>query len=125
MATDTLATLLVLFPALAAMRLRWPRPPLRVVLLQPGFIAFEACAVCASLTYGTMKVWPDSALEKALVLACALAVPLAWGVLLATRRWRPEPRLIDRLGRLLGATWWISSWVALASLHGLFGWPRQ
>jgi hypothetical protein len=31
-----------------------------------------------------------------------VAAPLAWVLLVATRKWNPEPGWIDRLGRILG-----------------------
>ena len=35
----------------------------------------------------------------------AIAVGSVWAVLALDRRWRPEPRWLDRLGRFLGAYW--------------------
>jgi hypothetical protein len=35
----------------------------------------------------------------------AIAVGSVWAVLALDRRWRPEPKWLDRLGRILGAYW--------------------
>ncbi len=49
----------------------------------------------------------------------AAAVIVAWVVLLASGRWRPEPSWIDRAGRLLGA-YWIALAVAVGILAELW-----
>jgi hypothetical protein len=100
-------SLLICFLAFAAFRLRRPRRPLRVVLLQPGMVAFWAVAfhlaleimfLTASNGYGP-TLWPT------MVLGCCV-LPLAWGAMKLTKRWRPEPSWIDGLGRVLGVCWW-------------------
>jgi hypothetical protein len=100
-------SLLIWFLVFAAFRLRKPRPPLRVVALQPGMVALWAVIfhvalhivfLTASGGYGP-DLWPEMA------LGCSV-LPIAWGVMKLTGRWRPEPTWIDRLGRVLGVCWW-------------------
>ena len=43
---------------------------------------------------------------------CGPAVAAVWTVLALSGRWRPEGSWIDRLGRLLGATWILISLLA-------------
>ena len=96
-------SLLIWFLAFVAFRLRKPRPPLRVVALQPGMVALWAVVfheaihtvfLTASDGYGP-DLWPE------MVLGCCV-LPIAWGAMKLTGRWRPEPSWIDRLGRILG-----------------------
>jgi hypothetical protein len=48
-----------------------------------------------------------------------IAVIVAWSVLWANRRWRPEPSWIDRTGRLLGV-YWVGLALAIAALSELW-----
>lgn len=110
------AIILVWMAAYAAMRLRRPRPPLRVVALQPGMVASWAAASAFALRLLTLIVGGEAVVGVPVQLVVRLAVPLAWGTLKAARRWRPEPSWLDRLGRTLGVCWWVVTWFGSAFL---------
>jgi hypothetical protein len=87
-------------------RLRRPRPALRSLICQPGFVA---CAAPVVIVLATMPLalLPLSGLAGQVIEVVAqvllvVTAPLAWALLIATRRWNPEPSWIDRLGRILG-----------------------
>jgi len=100
-------SLVICFLAFAAFRLRRPRPPLRVVALQPGMVAFWAVAfhVALEIVFLTASDNHGPTLWPTMVLGCCV-LPIAWGAMKLTGRWRPEPSWIDRLGRVLGVCWW-------------------
>jgi hypothetical protein len=62
----------------------------------------------------------------------AYAIAGAWTLLALSRRWKPDPGWIDRLGRLLGSCWigWMLFWMLpaelrskiLSPLEGVFQW---
>jgi hypothetical protein len=114
--------------AVLAARLAPPRPPVRRIALQPGSVACglalmvviaETIGAAASLAYfenskGYLGAkWRGSGVTSWLhtnVLVTApytisFAVLAGWAVLLLSRRARPEPSWIDRLGRALGVCW--------------------
>ena len=109
------------------LRLRRPRPSIRLIARQPGAVAcFGVAAVqlvqfaeslASSSAVGEMgfvsgvgpAIWTFfSGFDSSL----AAVVPISWALLVANRRWRPEPGWIDRSGRLLGWTWiaWMVVW---------------
>ncbi len=97
--------LFFLLPAFLIVRLRRPRPNCASLFCQPGF---TGCAAPVAIVLATMPlVWlplPEGAeqiISVAVQILLVLAVPLVWVVLIATRRWNPEPSWIDRLGRTL------------------------
>jgi hypothetical protein len=98
--------LFFLLPAFLIVRLRRPRPPLRSLICQPGFVACAAPVVIVLATLPLVLI-PLSGLSERVVeigvqgLLVASA-PLAWVFLITTRRWNPERSWIDRLGRVLG-----------------------
>jgi hypothetical protein len=98
--------LFFLLPALVVVRLRRPRPPLRSLVRQPGFVAcsLPLVVILASLP---LSLLPLSGLaEQAIAIGfqtlLIATAPLAWAFLMASGRWSPEPGWIDRLGRVLG-----------------------
>ena len=98
--------LFFLLPAFLIVRLRRPRPALRSLIFQPGFVA---CATPVIIVLATMPLvlLPLSGLAEQAIgivvqVLLVVAGPLAWVFLVATRRWNPEPSWIDRLGRVLG-----------------------
>jgi hypothetical protein len=98
--------LFFLLPAFVIVRLRRPRPALRSLLCQPGFVACAAPVVIVLATL-PLVLFPLSGLagqviEIGVQVLLVVAAPLAWVYLIATRRWHPEPIWIDRLGRVLG-----------------------
>ena len=99
--------LFFLLPAFLIVRLRQPRPPLRSLIYQPGFIAcaLPVVIVLAALPLVALRLDGSARELISLVLQVVLVVsaPLAWIFLIATRRCDPEPSWIDRLGRILGA----------------------
>lgn len=97
----------LVFPriALLLLRLRRPRPSDRVLVLQPGPLAYLAAPVGVALLVGfgnDLSPRPRTALFLSRPAGSLVA---AWTLLLMARRFRPEHSWIDRLGRLLGATW--------------------
>jgi hypothetical protein len=105
------------FLAFVAFRLRRPRPPLRVVLRQPGMVAFWAVVIHLALDFifATAGNGHFLALWPTMVVSCCI-LPLAWGAMKLTKRWMPEPSWIDRLGRVLGVCWWSAIFIQTAML---------
>jgi hypothetical protein len=99
--------LFFLLPAFLIVRLRRPRPGLRSLICQPGFVACAAPVgiVLATLPLALLPVSEPAGgvIEIVAQVLLVVAAPLAWVFLIATRRWNPEPSWIDRLGRILGA----------------------
>lgn len=98
--------LMCLIVAVAVARLRRPRPPIRELFRQPGFVAcvspFPAMLCCLVLSFaGLPQVVYSTILGS--------AAPLSWVVLIVTRKWRAEPGWIDRLGRIVGVAFMVSS----------------
>ena len=52
-------------------------------------------------------------LTTSLMTPCGPAVAAAWLILALSGRWQPEKSWIDRLGRLLGAIWIVTSLLAM------------
>ena len=99
--------LFFLLPAFLIVRLRRPRPALRSLIGQPGFVA---CAAPVVIVLATMPLallplegLAGQVIEIVVQVLLVVAAPLAWVFLIVTRRWNSEPRWIDRLGRILGA----------------------
>ena len=97
------------FPAFAFMRLRRPRPPFRVVALQPGMVAFWAVALTETWAF-VFSLCVTGAGWLVMGGACVF-MPAAWLALKRSGRWSPEPSWIDRFGRVLGVCWWASTWL--------------
>jgi hypothetical protein len=118
--------------ALVALRLSRPRPRVYRVALQPG--AATCIAAALGLIFGAVDFalstfwwwalhgerlpWGRVASHSMEYLfqatpRIAVAVAAVWTILALSRRWRPEPTWIDRLGRFLGALW-----IALAICRG-------
>lgn len=113
--------------------LRSPRPPLRRVCRQAGFVAGAAFLVAAGvaavhqpqllLTQSPVTIsvqtfyWRDWWLELwfALPSAAGFAVAVAWLTLILVRGWPPSAGWPDRLGRILGACWIGMAIVSLAA----------
>jgi hypothetical protein len=97
--------IVALIPALIVVCLRRPRPPLRRVALQPGFVALCVLVLVGMIDvdaiYLDLVSWPPlvhAVLPGAAVLA-------SWLVLVVFRCWQPERSWIDRTGRLIGVFW--------------------
>lgn len=96
--------------ALVIIRLRKPRPSLRRLARQPGFIACVA-AVLGILLGALIAVpflldglgYDDWGLLAAFPIGHAVAA--SWLTLVLNRRWRPVPDLFDRAGRVFGVFW--------------------
>jgi hypothetical protein len=100
-------------------RLRRPRPPIRRVANQPGFVACFAMVVflvamligqvvqdgCRGFLdrWGYAFVWGEFAFGKEDLLAWSVVI--GWTLLALGRRWRPEQGWIDGLGRAIGYAW--------------------
>ena len=102
--------------ALIPIRLLGPRPRLRRLACQPGFMASVTAAstlvfVCLPaatvLSVTGQAVGQDVILESFpfLVVIVGLAVVASWMTLMLGRRWRAEPSWIDRFGRIMGLFW--------------------
>ena len=131
----TLASLILTFVGgwvlvLPVIRLRVPRQSWRRASRQPGTIACIAvlvgiacgsCIVAGTLliawttTPGRLRIAPDDwlrfFLRDQLIAGAGLAVANVWIVQILSRRWRPEPDWIDRLGRALGGLWIFSGFI--------------
>jgi hypothetical protein len=102
--------------ALLFLRLLQPRPVVRGLARQPGFVASLVLFVGGSMTFSNVSrniylPWRGlhftdffpylfQTFERAEV---GFAVAASWLVLVVGRRWRPEPSWIDRCGRAGGA----------------------
>jgi hypothetical protein len=101
-------------------RFRRPRPSLRRMARQPGAVAcFAIVAMHVSqmgedqayrLIYGNFRIIPGIGsliwiFLSGFEVVLSAVVPICWALLLAGRRWRPEPGWIDSLGRWIGWAW--------------------
>jgi hypothetical protein len=114
--------LFFLLPAFLILRLKRPRPHLRVMMGQPGFVGCAAVVAVVVVAVPLFLLAPSGLgqlfIESAAQVVLPSAVPLAWVWLIARSRWNPEPSWIDRTGRIVGALWMVSL-PALAVLNGL------
>jgi hypothetical protein len=101
-----------LLPAFLILRLKGPRPSWGSLIRQPGFAACAAPVAFFLASLPLALLAPSGRAGQVIEIACqillASAAPLAWVLLIATRRWDPEPSWIDRLGLILGALWMVS-----------------
>lgn len=110
--------------AIVVLRFRPPRPPRRLLVRQPGFVAGCAVTLASALVFWPIVVgllagiprvdvqtqlpsrfWAEIGTGDGAVEAIGLAVATAWLTLALTRGWHAEPTWIDRLGRFLGLCW--------------------
>jgi hypothetical protein len=102
--------------AFLPIRLRRPRPSRRLMLTQPGMAACGAVALITMIdAFFWVSYWtridqnPSTAMLQNYWRVnshhLGTAVGLTWSGLILSRRWRPEPNWIDRLGRFLGCLW--------------------
>jgi hypothetical protein len=118
--------------ALAGLRLRQPRPPLRKLARQPGMVA--CCAAILTLVLevlgiilGELILPPNAVIARTIPPYVKLSLPegilhdvrgtvvlqanaggavaAAWLILALIGAWRSEPSWIDRFGRALGLSW--------------------
>jgi hypothetical protein len=110
--------------ATIVIRLLRPRP--RLIRLQPGFVACVAVMISlppglawlATILHRPGFQRPES-FEQAWTITTywtETAVVGAWLALHLSRKWRPEPSWIDRMGRALGF-YWIVRLCALLALN--------
>jgi hypothetical protein len=83
------------------LRLRRPRPPLRQLLRQPGFVG---CMAIVLFTLLTVDLWFLARVDIPPWLNLVAVVLLVW-VTLTLPPWKAERGWTDRLGRLVGAFW--------------------
>jgi hypothetical protein len=125
--------------ALLALRLGRPRARLHRVALQPGTAACIAASLglaVGAIDFGLSTFWwwalkgermPSSrvayhSMEYLFQATARIAVAVAavWLILAVSRRFRPEPSWIDRLGRAMGVLWIAAAmcrgWSELAQL---------
>jgi hypothetical protein len=108
-------TALLMMIALIPMRLRRPRPPMRRVRRQPGFIACVAVGLATAFVildwapsvFGAHSDWFVAKFLSIISSARTIGpiVATAWLVLGLSGRWQCESTWIDRLGRILGIAW--------------------
>jgi hypothetical protein len=110
--------LLPLSPALIGVRLRRPRPRWRRLVRQPGFQAnlLVGMATVAALFNNRWGYRPTLfqvpfGIGSDQVNEVAPVVAVGWVLTALVGRRRPEPGMIDRLGRALGWAW-IALWLA-------------
>jgi hypothetical protein len=113
--------ILVMTTVFLLMRLRRPRPPIRVLLRQPGTVAGLAVTIGLILVAGWMHRLFFGRLIDGTVTPIAEGgtVALAWTCLALVRKWEAEPSWVDRMGRLIGATAILVSVIAYLAI-GLF-----
>ncbi|MEO6808264.1 MAG: hypothetical protein ABI353_04045 [Isosphaeraceae bacterium] len=109
--------------ALLIIRLRKPRPPIRRLSREPGFIACVASALgilFGALIFITYLLRGRSG-EWILPVGFPVgyAVAASWLTLVLNRRWRPVPDLLDRAGRVLGVYWIATVPAFMIALYGL------
>jgi hypothetical protein len=107
--------------AVLIMRLRRPRPPVYVLLRQPGTIAGLAGAFSVVVVLGWLHRLYFGRLVEATVapVAVGATVALAWTCLALRCTWAAEPTWLDRLGRFLGAAAITNGLIALW-LYGIW-----
>jgi hypothetical protein len=98
--------ILIMTPVFLLMRVRRPRPSIRVLLRQPGTVAGLAVILGYIWVTGWLHRLFFGRIIDGTVTAIAVGgtVALAWTCLALSRRWESEPSWVDRMGRLLGAT---------------------
>jgi hypothetical protein len=108
--------LLALTLAYIPIRLRGPRPSLHRLVCQPGMAACCAVAIVVAIDATSWGIfWAKLKPEDATNMVARFwrltkehpgpAVAATWLGLILSRRWRPEPGWIDRVGRLIGVLW--------------------
>jgi hypothetical protein len=118
-ALDVLLIILAAWPlpamwtlALLVMRLRSPRPAWRALARQPGVTS--CCGVAMASLFNALRIGVLSLkvgfigdLLPITAPLVGLTVIVSWATLQLGGRWRPEPCLFDRSGRVFG-TYWIA-----------------
>lgn len=114
------ASLLLIPPSLGllALRLRRPRPTIRRLARQPGFLACVAgpiliaasvaCEILVALVVGVPAEPGNDAFNRVVrwwPFSIGTAVFVLWTGAWLARRWRPERSWIDRAGRVIGVLW--------------------
>jgi hypothetical protein len=124
--------------AVGGLRLLPPRPPLPRLALQPGAAACGAVALVfsfESFSYLVHIIAGNRGLPWALLRDGGMAAELylyavsggpyhypvaaVWGLLILSRRCRPEPSWVDRAGRALGLCWLLLPlwWLSTSALR--------
>ena len=113
--------ILIITPVFLLIRFRNPRPPIRVLLKQPGTIAGLAAALGLTLVVGWLHRIFFGRLVDGMVNPITVGgmVALAWICLALSKKWEPEASWIDRFGRLMGAAMIAAGTVAFL-MFGLF-----
>jgi hypothetical protein len=117
------------------LRIRRPRPPLKRLWRQPGFVASCAAGTAILIRLLESLIWRRHDIIRIFLETDRLArlmlspsgdsphvgpaVAAAWAILALSGRWRPEASWIDRCGRLIGVLW-----VLLALIFPIFAWFR-
>lgn len=113
---------------LAVLTLYRPRPPLRRLLRQPGFLACLTTLVVAAAAAAREALgwWMDPTFDRDLnpltfgllhaasVGPVGVAILASWIALALSGRWRPVPSWLDRVGRLLGLVWIVFYFVSVS-----------
>jgi hypothetical protein len=106
------------------LRLRQPRPALRLLTREPGMVACIAAVIVMAIRMinlgslisvlaidgvnsvpglSALDLFPDDFINIPSEIGCA--VTAAWIIQAISGRWRCEPNWIDRVGRSIGAFW--------------------
>jgi hypothetical protein len=106
--------------------MRRPRPPFHRLAMQPGLAACTAATLglgisalrCIAhvvafdvaqgqpVSFGEYGIWASICMDWITKPSgVGIAVAAVWSWLILTRRWRPQPTWLDRLGRALGVYW--------------------
>ena len=113
--------ILIVTPVFLLMRFRKPRPPIRVLLKQPGIIAGLAAAIGLILVAGWLHHFFFGRLVDRMVKLIAVGgtVGLAWMCLALSGKWEAEASWVDRFGRLMGVAMIVVGTIAFM-VFGLF-----
>jgi hypothetical protein len=97
--------LICMTPVFLMLRLRRPRPPWRVLLVQPGMVAALAMVFGLLWVTGLVHILLPGLMDAFTMpwIAVGGSVAVAWVALVLLRRWKAERGWVDRMGRLMGA----------------------
>ena len=110
--------ILVMTAVFLLMRVRQPRPPIRVLLRQPGTIAGLAVTFGLIFVTGWMHLLFFGRLIDGSVTPIAVGgtVAVAWTCLTLARMWEAERSWVDWVGQILGATAIVVGLIALLAI---------
>jgi hypothetical protein len=105
--------------AVLLLRSRRPRPPLALVVVQPGVFACGTAVVCLiiSAIMGVLVGYDHTLWPIFEISATGGGITSVWLMFWLGGLWKPEKGWIDGMGRFLGVCWilmWLMLWVLSA-----------